>query len=144
MLSRRDLSEAQMRERLARKEHSPEAIEDAVARLRDVGALDDRRVARAAARTEATVRARGRARVFQKLRSLGIPDEVAEEAVAEVFGAVDERTLLDRALARRLRGPGSRIRDAAHFRRLAQQLVRQGFPPSLVLAALKARGRSEE
>jgi SOS response regulatory protein OraA/RecX len=62
--------------------------------------------------------------------------------VAEVFEAVDERALLERALARRLRTPG--IRDAAHFRRLAQQLVRQGFSPSLVIAALKAHGKRED
>jgi protein involved in polysaccharide export with SLBB domain len=52
MLARRELSEARVRERLRRKEHGAEAIDAAVARLREAGAVDDRRVAVSAARTE--------------------------------------------------------------------------------------------
>ncbi|HSK11290.1 MAG TPA: regulatory protein RecX [Vicinamibacterales bacterium] len=139
MLSRRELSEAQLRQRLARREHPPEAVEAAVARLTASGLLDDRRVARAAARTEAQVRSRGRLRVVQRLRALGIDPEVAAAALDEVFEAVDEEALLEAAIARRLRGPSARIVDAAHFRRLHQQLIRQGFQPSAVSRALKAR-----
>jgi|WetSurMetagenome_2_1015567.scaffolds.fasta_scaffold25375_3 regulatory protein len=144
MLSRRELSEAQLRERLRRKDHDAEAIAAAVVRLKDARALDDQRVARAAARTEAQVRSRGRAYILRKLQSMGIASEVAEEAVGEVFEAVDEQALLDRALARRLRGASARVRDAAHFRRLLQQLVRQGFPASKVIAALKARAKADD
>ena len=140
MLARRELSEAQLRERLARREHSPEAIDAAVARLQASGLLDDRRVALTAARTEAQVRSRGRLRVLQRLHALGIAPVVAAAAADEVFGAMDEEALLQAALARRLRGPGARVRDAAHFRRLHQQLVRQGFAPSAVTRALRARG----
>jgi regulatory protein len=140
MLARRELSEAQMRERLSRRDHPPDAIDAAVDRLRASGLLDDRRVARAAARTEAQVRSRGRSRVLQRLHALGIAPDVASEAADEVFEGIDENALLEAALARRLRGPGTRIRDAAHFRRLHQQLVRQGFAPSAVTRALHARG----
>jgi len=143
MLARRELSERQLRERLERREHPPTAIEEAVTRLRASGLLDDRRVARAAARVEAQVRSRGRLRVLQRLHALGIAPEVAAEAADEVFGAIDEDTLLEAALARRLRGPAARIRDAAHFRRLHQQLVRQGFAPSAVTRALKRHWRGE-
>jgi len=144
MLSRRELSEAQVRERLRRKDHAAEAIDAAVGRLKDARALDDRRVALAAARTEAQVRSRGRGYVARRLQSLGIAAELAEEAVNEVFGALDEQALLDRAIARRLRGPSARIRDAAHFRRLLQQLIRQGFPASQVIASLKARAKASD
>jgi regulatory protein len=144
MLSRRELSETQLRERLRRKDHPPGAIEAAVARLKETRALDDRRVALAAARTEAQVRSRGRAYVLRRLHAIGIADDLADEAVGEVFGALDEQALLERAIARRLRGPSARIRDAAHFRRLLQQLVRQGFPASKVIATLKARARRDD
>jgi regulatory protein len=144
MLSRRELSEAQIRERLRRKDHDGAAIDGAVQRLKDVRALDDRRVALAAARTEAQVRSRGRLYVRRRLQYIGIAPEVAEEAVNEVFGALDEQALLARAIDRRLRGPGARVRDAAHFRRLLQQLVRQGFPPSKVIAALKTRAKRDD
>ncbi len=144
MLARRELSEARIRERLRRKEHGAEAIDAAVARLRETGALDDRRVAVSAARTETLVRSRGRGYVLRKLEALGIASDTAAEAVDEVFSALDESALLTRALSRRLRGPSAVIRDQAHVRRLYQQLVRQGFQPSAVLAALKQRARSAE
>jgi regulatory protein len=143
MLARRELSEAQLRDRLARRDHPPAGIDAAIERLRVSGALDDRRVALSRARTEARVKSRGRARVLRLLESLGIASDVAASAVDEVFGALDESDLLGKAVARRLRGPSATIRDAAHFRRLHQQLVRQGFPPSAVFAALKARGRRD-
>ncbi len=142
LLARRELSEAQIRERLRRKDHGAEAIDDAIVRLRDAGAVDDRRVAVSAARTEAQVRSRGRGYVLRELQSLGIAADTAAGAVDEVFGALDESALLARALSRRLRGPSAPIRDQAHFSRLYQQLVRQGFQPSAVLAALKARAKA--
>jgi regulatory protein len=142
MLARRELSEAQIRERLRRKDHDVGAIEEAVARLRAARAVDDRRVAVSAARTEAQVRSRGRAYVLRRLAALGIPPDLAADAVSEVFDAIDESALLGRALARRLRGPAATIHDPAHFRRLYQQLVRQGFAPHAVISALKARTKA--
>ncbi len=142
LLARRELSEAQVRDRLRRKDHTAEAVDRAVARLREARAVDDRRVAVSAARTEAQIRSRGRGYVLRKLQSLGIAADTAADAVDEVFGALDESALLARALSRRLRGPSAPIRDQAHFHRLYQQLVRQGFQPSAVLAALKARAKA--
>jgi regulatory protein len=142
MLARRELSEARLRERLRRKDHGDDAVDAAVARLREAGALDDRRVAVSAARTEAQIRSRGRSYVLRKLEALGISTEIAADAVDEVFGSLDESALLVRALSRRLRGPSPSIRDQAHFRRLYQQLIRQGFQPSAVIAALRQRARS--
>jgi regulatory protein len=142
MLARRELSEAGIRERLRRKEHDAASIDAAVARLRAAGAVDDRRVAISAARTETHVRSRGRGYVLRKLQALGIAPDTAAEAVDEVFGALDESALLARSLSRRLRGPSAGIRDQAHFRRLYQQLVRQGFSPSAVISVLKARAKA--
>jgi len=45
MLARRELSEAQIRQRLARREHEPDLIDEAAARLKEERALDDVRVA---------------------------------------------------------------------------------------------------
>lgn len=143
MLARRELSEAQIRERLRRKEFEPDIIETAVTRLREVRAVDDQRVAVSVARTEAQVRSRGRGYVLRRLQSIGIDSDVAKEAVDEVFGALDESALLERALARRLRGRNARVQDQAQFRRVLNQLVRQGFQPSAVISALKARSRRE-
>ena len=45
MLARRELSEAQLRQRLARRQHDPDAIEEALTRLKAERSLDDERVA---------------------------------------------------------------------------------------------------
>src|SRR5436190_24387744 len=52
LLARRELSEAQVRQRLARRGHEPGAIDEAVAKLREERALDDVRVAEAIAREQ--------------------------------------------------------------------------------------------
>jgi regulatory protein len=145
MLSRRELSTVQMRRRLALKGFEADAIEAATARLRENGALDDGRVARAAARTHAQVKRQGRDRVARELSALGIERSVADEALAEVFGALDEAALLEQALDKRLRARLD-VRDPAVQRRLFGALLRQGFDGQAVSRALRARvrGRKDE
>lgn len=137
MLSRRELSEAQIRTRLARKEFEDDEIKTAVEQLRRDGTINDRRVALAAARLESTIRHRGRARVIQKLRSLGIDADVIESAVNEVFEEVDEGALLDRALERRLRGKASKDLDERGRARVVRGLAGQGFSIAAILKRLK-------
>jgi len=136
MLGRRELSEAQIRQRLARREHDPEAIDAAVARLLEERAIDDARVAAAIARTETGIRKRGRLRVRRKIESAGISPATARRAIDEVFGALDDEDMLESALAKRLRG-GASIADQREFNRLYRYLVGQGFEPDRVLARLK-------
>jgi regulatory protein len=142
MLSRRELSTMQVRQRLARKGFEADAVHAAASRLLGNGALDDRRVALAAARTHAQVKRHGRDRVARELSALGIDRHVADEALAEVFGTVDETALLEQALDRRLR-PHLDVRDAAVQRRLFGALLRQGFDGQAVSRALRARARTQ-
>jgi SOS response regulatory protein OraA/RecX len=64
MLARRELSVVGVRARLQDRGFQADEIDRAIARLLENGALDDRRVARAYARTAATVKGRGRLRVM--------------------------------------------------------------------------------
>ena len=137
MLSRRELSEAQVRERLARKEFPDDEVDAAMERLRQDGTLNDRRVALAAARLESAVRHRGRSRVIQKLRTLGIDGDVAEAAVNEVFEEVDEGALLDRAFERRLRGQEPKDLDERGRARIVRGLAAQGFRFEAIMKRLK-------
>jgi regulatory protein len=136
MLGRRELSEAQIRQRLARRDHEPDAIDAAIARLIEQRAIDDARVAAAIARTETGIRKRGRLRVRRKIESAGISPDTARRAVDDVFGALDDEHLLESALAKRHRG-GAPIADQRAFNRLYRYLVGQGFEPDRVLARLK-------
>src|SRR3954466_7921374 len=104
MLARRELSELQVRQRLARKGHDRDAIDDAVARLREERAIDDTRVAEAIARTESSLRRRGKVRVRMQIERAGIEKSVARRATEEVFDGIDDDAQIELALKKRLHG----------------------------------------
>lgn len=144
LLARRELSIKQLRERLVDREHLPAEIDRAIEHLVETKALDDARVARAYARTAAKIKGRGRLRVMRELNEMGIAKETASEALAEVFADVDERALITKALQKKMRGRTG-IANVAERARLYQYLMRQGFTPAGISAALKnLRGGSAE
>ena len=140
LLARRELSTARLRERLTRRELPSAEVEAAITRLTRERAVDDTRTALAHARRAAEVKLRGQRRAQREIEALGIAPATARRAVAEVFDEVDEESVLARAVAKRLDGP---IRDRAHFRRLYQALLRQGFPPDRVAAALLSHAKGD-
>ena len=137
MLSRRELSVRQLRDRLARRKFEPADIDAVVARLIADRTVDDRRVAVAAARMEAAIKGRGKRRVLQSVQRLGISEDIAQDAVSEVFGELDEASLFDKALEKRLKGQAVRDLDERARARIVRQLVGQGFEFSRILRALR-------
>ncbi len=138
MLARRELSEAQVRRRLARRQFEPDDIDTAVERLQRERALDDHRTALACARTEAHVKRHGRLRALRQIETLGIARDVARPAVADVFGDLDEDLLIQQALDRRLRH-GVSLEEASGVRRVHRYLLSQGFDAARVHAAIRSR-----
>jgi regulatory protein len=137
MLARRELSEAQIRQRLARRGHPEQSIETAVERLKAERAIDDVRVAGAIARTETHVRRRGRLRVVRQIEAAGIARAIARQVTDELFQDIDSDALLAAALEKRLHGRDTiNERDA---QRLYRYLLAQGFDSDRVLAALRSR-----
>jgi regulatory protein len=136
MLARRELSEAQVRQRLGRLGHSPAEIDTAITRLKEARSLDDARVAGALARTLVGVHRRGRARVRQQLAAAGLSEEVAERAIAEAFEDVDEDALLRARIEGRLGGRDAPL-DTRERARLYRYLLRQGFGHAQIMAALR-------
>jgi SOS response regulatory protein OraA/RecX len=70
---------------------------------------------------------------------MGIARDVAAEALGDVFGDVDERALISRALQKKMRGR-PRVATPAERARLYQYLMRQGFTPAAIAAALRRFG----
>jgi regulatory protein len=139
LLARRELSVADLRARLVDREHSTGDVEAAIDRLLESGALDDRRVARAYARTASKIKGRGRLRVVRELQAMGIARHIVAEAVDDVFGDLDERAMIDRAVQKKLRG-GRKPSTVQERARIYQFLMRQGFTPAAVSAALRRLG----
>jgi regulatory protein len=136
LLSARELSEVQLRARLTRRKLDSHDIDAAIARLKADRTLDDARVAMALARMESTIKHRGRTRIIQKIRQAGIAPDTAQAAVNAVFADVDEDTLLQRALERRLRGKAARELDEKARARVVRALVAQGFRLESILRKL--------
>jgi regulatory protein len=123
-LARRDYSERELRDRLARAGIDPDEAEAALVTLRDAGLLDDGRFAaqRAAGLVE---RGRGDAAIRFELERQGVSAELIEEAVASLE---PERDRAERIVSRRGAGP-----------KTARLLAQRGFDPELVtLAAAEA------
>jgi SOS response regulatory protein OraA/RecX len=141
-LARRELTERQVRAGLTKREFGAGEIDEAVARLRKDGALDDRRVAGAYVRTAVRLKGRGPVRLRRDLEALGIDSAAAHEAVDEVLADVSEETLIERALERRW--PRSGPPDRATAARIHRALLRQGFTAEKVMSALRRRGHPLE
>ena len=94
-LTARELSEGQVRARLAEKGYTANAIKPAVERLLNDRTIDDRRAATAVARTEARVRRHGPHRVMGKLIAMQIDRDLAKDVVRELFGEEPEEALLE-------------------------------------------------
>lgn len=138
-LGRRELTAQQLRERLRRRGCAVDAIEAALERLQREGVVDDRRAARAFARTEVSIKRRGPQRIARAMDALGVDRDAARAALEEAYADRPVDEVLQAALERRLRGP---ILDDRHAQRLIGFLVRQGFDLSDAIAAVRARRKA--
>ena len=139
MLARRELSESQIRQRLARRGYDEAEIDTAVDRLKSDRAIDDVRTAGAIARNETSVKRRGRLRVAQALARAGIGRAAARAALDATFEELDDEALLNAALDKRLKNRP--IADDREFQRLYRYLSAQGFESDKILGLLTARRR---
>ena len=141
LLSRRELTSAELRTRLLDRDFPEPDVDRVVERLTADRTLNDRRAAVAIARTHALVKARGRLRIERELHARGVDPDTARDALDEVFGELSEPELLERALRKRLRS--GRIKDQTQFRRLYSYLVRLGYPTDKVVGLLKKHMKAD-
>jgi regulatory protein len=120
-LARRDLTAAELEERLSRAGFDADACADAMARAAESGYLDDERVARERAWVLAE-RDSSDAAIRAEFTRRGVPEAVVQAALAALVPEGERAA----RLARRL-GGGPRA---------ARALVRRGFPEDLVERAV--------
>jgi regulatory protein len=139
LLAGREMAESAVGRRLRDRGYPPTVAEETVARLVRVGALDDGRAVRAAARTLVVVKCRGRLRAQRELEARGFRKEDATAALVELLQETDERDLVERALDARLRGRRLQAGDVAGLRRVYAALVRRGFATPVIRDAVLRR-----
>lgn len=103
MLARRPYAVAEMRRALERKFPADSAVADAVARLRQLGYLDDKKFAEQTAYSLAHNRALGPHRIRRELKAKLVNFKFIEPAIEAAYEETDTRQLLEKALDRKLR-----------------------------------------
>ncbi|MBE0477221.1 MAG: RecX family transcriptional regulator, partial [Coriobacteriia bacterium] len=121
LLAARERSRRELLRTLARDGYPERVAEEVVARLEDVGAVDDRRFAETLARSLAGLRGHGRSRVAHALLEAGVDDAVRQ-------AVLDACCPLQREDERALRAAVVLARTCAgRADRLAARLARRGF-----------------
>jgi len=127
LLSRRPLSERELRDGLLERGHAAAVVEAVIEALRRVGHVDDRRLALHYVQTRSARLGHGPRRLIGALVRRGVDEACARAAwdAAVRDGDVDPVELIRRQLRRRV-GPTGQL-DRAGYRRVYNALLRAGF-----------------
>lgn len=126
----RPQTEAEVRAKLAAREVPDEVAEAALARAREVGAVDDVAFARAWVEDRGRQRGYGVGRLREELRRRLVPESIAQVALSALEDRDDWSAATELARERLRRLPAS-LQAEAIARRLAAHLVRRGYAPGL-------------
>ena len=138
MLARRPRSVAELRRALEKKFPGHAANEDAIARLRSLGYLNDKKFAELVASSLARNKSFGRFRVRRELKARLVDYRHIEPAIEEAYEETDERELLARTLERKIRTIKRPV-TPARLSSLCQSLLRRGFAADAIMKAVRAR-----
>ena len=137
-LGYRARSARELRERLSRAGYAGETVSGVLARLEELGYLDDEEFARNVARDKARKR-HGPRRIYEELRRAGLDEECAQGVVEEEFAG---RSELEGARAAVQRRYNAGERSDAQARRVHGFLMRRGY--SAAVSAEIARSYCRE
>ena len=138
MLARRPYSIAEMRRALQKKYPQSGQVAMAIARLREIGYLDDRKFAEHFAYSLAHNRPFGPHRVRCELKARLVNYQEIEPAVERVYRDTPPQALLEQALAKKIRTLRLPL-TRARFHALCQSLMRRGFSAGDIMKAVRAR-----
>ena len=138
MLARRPYSVAEMRRALEKKYPDSSQVPKALARLRELRYLDDKKFAEHHASSLARNRAYGRNRIRRELKARLVDYRQIEPALQQAFGETSERELLERTLEKKVRSLRLPL-TPAKLASLCQSLLRRGFRGEDIMKAVRER-----
>ena len=138
-LARKERTVAEMRAWLGSRGCPQAEIEAAIARLVEIGELDDARFARRFAEDKRELRGWGSERIAKALEARGVgPDEIAAALATEDAGAQVERA------ASLLASRGASLADDAERARALAFLVRRGYGSEVAYEAVRRAEREAQ
>jgi len=140
ILALRDHSEAELKRKLKEKGYEEQGIGESVARLRELGLLDDARFARSFA-SSAVRNGRGYGgRLKLELARRGVEAGIVSEVLAEISEEFSESELLAGMIARRYAGFDPATATDKEKRKVVGYLQRKGFSLSVIFRQLNGHG----
>jgi regulatory protein len=145
-LSARAQSIGELREKLRRRAERVGDIEPVLARLKDIGYLNDKRFAESFASARLSNQGLGRMRVVQELRVRRVAPAVAERTVEKVYQEVDEQKLIEDFIRRKYRtAPREGLfQDRKDLASAYRRMARAGFRTGGIVTALKRFAKDPE
>jgi regulatory protein len=137
LLSRRDYTTRELRQKLLDRDLPEAEVDDTLRALAASQLLDDRRAGAAHVRMASQIKGRGRLRIQRELEARGLDRPLIRELLADL-DPTDDLAAITRFLKRK-RLPAKPT--PAERRRVFQQLLRRGFTAE---AIAKAIGRQDE
>ena len=128
-------SRAELLQKLGQRGCAPEVACAVLDRMTQVGLVDDQAYAQMLVRSQQAGRGLARPALARELRTKGIEDEVAEEALASISDEDERdraRALVDKKL-RAMHGLGLDVQT----RRLAGMLARKGYSSNMTYAVIR-------
>ena len=138
-LAARAQTVAEMREKLKRRAARREDVEDVLARLKEAGYLNDKRLADSFANWRRENEGLGKSRVLRDLMARRVAPSVAKQAAETAYQGADETEMIERFLARKYRGKdlGALLAEEKHLASAYRRLRTAGFSPGNSIRVLK-------
>ena len=146
LLAAKPRSVRELRERLLEKMWTDEAIVESVLdKLKDYKYLDDDQYARDLAVSKLRQKPQGKRRLQQSMSQKKLDKETVDAAISEAFEKIPEDTLIDVAIAKRLRLKG-KPETREDVKKFYDHLLRQGFGFDLIrerMSSVASRSAAE-
>jgi regulatory protein len=145
-LAARAYSTGELREKLRRRAERVTDIDDVLARLKDLGYLDDRRFAEGFAASRLSNERFGSNRVVRDLRQRRVAPTLAEHTVRQVYEDVNEQALIEEWVRRkyRLAPRESLFQEDKDLAAAYRRLLRAGFRTGDIVRVLKRFAKNPE
>lgn len=127
LLEVRPRTERELRDRLRRKEFTPDQIDSVIGRLRDLELLDDAQFARLWVANRQNLNPRGAQALRQELRVKGVDRQVADDVIAAATDSDSERAACAEVARKALHKYAGAPDRATFQRKLGGFLQRRGF-----------------
>jgi regulatory protein len=139
-------STGELREKLRRRAERAEDVEAVLAKLKELGYLDDQRFAESYAAARLENQGLGKMRVLRDLRQRRIAPQLAEQVTEKTYQETDETKLIEEFLKRKYRGKklGEFLGEEKNLAGAYRRLRYAGFSAGASIRVLKRYARQAE